>query len=154
MGNEYQIQIGEKENSVETKGVVTRCWLKGTRKKPDTGDITPVYEAGIKFEPPLSEKANELLPVMARTASVQLAPRLFGRFSAQPDSEATLTSDLEFAVRRGDWKLYIDRDGNPRELYDLESDPLEFFDRSDSEATIVADLMSRFSKLDYAGVGD
>ena len=27
-------------------------------------------------------------------------------------------SELEFVVRKGDWKLLIDRDGNPRELYD------------------------------------
>ena len=59
-------------------------------------------------------------------------------------------SDLEFAIRRGDWKLFLDRDGNPRELYNLSSDPLEFFDEIENEAGIVADLLSQFAKSGYA----
>ena len=56
-------------------------------------------------------------------------------------------SDLEFVIRRGDWKLFIDREGSPQALYDLATDPLEFFDRSASEPDIVRDLMARFQKL-------
>jgi len=58
-------------------------------------------------------------------------------------------SDLEFVIRSGDWKLFIDRDGNPRELYDLSTDPLEFFDQSDNEPDIVADLVAQFAKGGY-----
>lgn len=58
-------------------------------------------------------------------------------------------SDLEFAVRRGNWKLLIDHDGHPRELYELGLDPLEFFDVSDDEPGVVADLMSRFETQGY-----
>lgn len=36
-------------------------------------------------------------------------------------------SDLEFAVRMGDWKLFLDKKQQPRELYNLDEDPLEFF---------------------------
>ena len=56
-------------------------------------------------------------------------------------------SDLEFVIRRGDWKLFLDREGSPQALYDLATDPLEFFDRSASEPDIVRDLMARFQKL-------
>lgn len=63
-------------------------------------------------------------------------------------------SVLEFAIRVGNWKLFIDRDGNPRELYDLSSDPYEFFDKSAGQPGIVADLMSRFEELDYSGDGN
>ncbi|MDA0705076.1 MAG: sulfatase-like hydrolase/transferase [Proteobacteria bacterium] len=36
-------------------------------------------------------------------------------------------SDMEFAIRNGSWKLLLDRDATPRELYNLDEDPLEFF---------------------------
>ena len=58
-------------------------------------------------------------------------------------------SDLEFAIREGDWKLLIDRDGNPRELYDLASDALEFFNVRENKPGIVADLISRFETQGY-----
>jgi arylsulfatase A-like enzyme len=58
-------------------------------------------------------------------------------------------SDLEFAVRKGDWKLLIDREGNPRELYDLAVDPLEFFNVREDETAVVTDLMARFEAQSY-----
>ena len=57
-------------------------------------------------------------------------------------------SDLEFVIRRGDWKLMIDRHGQPKELYNLASDPLEFFDRLDSEPRMVEEMMVLFQELD------
>jgi arylsulfatase A-like enzyme len=57
-------------------------------------------------------------------------------------------SDLEFVIRRGDWKLFLDREGNPQALYDLATDPLEFFDRSAAEPDIVRDLVARFERLE------
>jgi len=58
-------------------------------------------------------------------------------------------SDLEFAVRTGDWKLFIDREGNPRDLYNLATDPLEFFDVSEKNPDVVANLISRFEAQEY-----
>lgn len=58
-------------------------------------------------------------------------------------------SDLEFAVREGDWKLLIDNEGNPRELYDLAVDPLEFFNVREDETAVVKDLMARFEAQGY-----
>ena len=58
-------------------------------------------------------------------------------------------SDREFVVRHGNWKLFLDRDGQPQELYDLAIDPLEFFDKSTDEPEIVADLLARFREASY-----
>jgi hypothetical protein len=47
----------------------------------------------------------------------------------------------------------IDRQGQPRELYNLASDPLEFFDKLDSEPRMVEEMMVVFQELDlFRGV--
>jgi arylsulfatase A-like enzyme len=38
-----------------------------------------------------------------------------------------LTGELEFAYRSGWWKLMLDGNREPRELYNLQDDPLELF---------------------------
>ena len=58
-------------------------------------------------------------------------------------------SEFEFVVRRGDWKLFLDRDGDPRELYELTVDPLEFFNVRVDHPDVVADLVSRFEAQRY-----
>lgn len=100
VGRRYQIQIGEKSDAFQTNGTVRRCRLKGTRRSEETGDVEPVYETGIEFDEARGDSLRELLPIMARTASIQLAPRLFGRLVAETDSAVTLTSDMDFEVKK------------------------------------------------------
>ena len=49
-------------------------------------------------------------------------------------------SDLEFALRSGPWKLLLDRQQTPRELYNLADDPLELFNLIDAEGGRVESL--------------
>lgn len=58
-------------------------------------------------------------------------------------------SPLEFVIRKGRWKLFLDHESRPRELYDLQTDPWEFFDRLADKPRIVAELVSIFNDTDY-----
>ncbi|MEM7100636.1 MAG: sulfatase-like hydrolase/transferase [Pseudomonadota bacterium] len=55
-------------------------------------------------------------------------------------------TELEYVVRRENWKLFIDRRGVPQELYDLVSDPLELFNLVEEQADKVAELVGVFEK--------
>jgi arylsulfatase A-like enzyme len=50
----------------------------------------------------------------------------------------------DYAFRRGDWKLLLNAELEPVELYDLARDPLELLDRSKNEPGRVAELTAAF----------
>ena len=54
-------------------------------------------------------------------------------------------SDLEFAVRNGQWKLLLNKQREPVELYNLDEDPLELFNLIDEHPDTVTMLMEAFA---------
>jgi arylsulfatase A-like enzyme len=55
-------------------------------------------------------------------------------------------SDLEFAVRKGPWKLLLDNEHRPRELFNLDEDPLELFNLMQSEPERAEMLLAVFAE--------
>ena len=51
----------------------------------------------------------------------------------------------DYAIRRGQWKLLLDAEGQPVALYDLDEDPLELVDRRDAYPQRVARLREAFA---------
>ncbi len=51
----------------------------------------------------------------------------------------------DFVYRQGNWKLILDRNHHPVELYDLNADKLEFFNRINEEPKVLAQLLAGFS---------
>ncbi len=53
-------------------------------------------------------------------------------------------SDLEYVVREGAWKLMLNRKQEPKELYNLSDDPLDFFNLVTDENKTTQHLVTIF----------
>ena len=52
----------------------------------------------------------------------------------------------EWAIRVGEWKMILDREENPKFLFNIERDPYEMFNKLDhpEQKTVQADLLEAF----------
>ena len=122
VGRKYRFQLGKGSEAMHLSGLVRWCKMAGT-EKCETGDVIPVYEAGIAFDSVLTEQANHLREFMEKSIIVDVRRRIFGRFRAQDSKPVTLESDSRFVVRQisqagvlVESSLLINRD----EIFDLE----------------------------------
>lgn len=99
IGRKYFAQVGPEGSAVSATGTVRRCSLKKTQMT-ENGDVEPVYEAGIEFDDVLTEGQSKLMPLVARNASLQLKPRLYGRFRPDQYETVTLEANARFEVKR------------------------------------------------------
>lgn len=82
---------------------------------------------GIDLFPTLSLAGGAEIPTDRKIDGMDITSVLTGASVPERNVVWALpsASDLEFAIRAGDWKLLLDRERKPRELYDLADDPLE-----------------------------
>lgn len=99
IGRKYRFHLGAAADSVQLTGAVRWCRMSGTVKQ-ETGDIVPVYDAGISFDDVLTEKAEELLQFMEKNITVDLKRRIAGRFKIETGGQVVLESESEFLVKQ------------------------------------------------------
>lgn len=52
----------------------------------------------------------------------------------------------EWAIRDGDWKLILDRDENPKFLFNISKDPYEVFNKVGKNKEVLSSLMTKFEE--------
>ncbi|MEM1436498.1 MAG: sulfatase-like hydrolase/transferase [Pseudomonadota bacterium] len=115
--------------------------------KPGTTSDVPVV--GMDLFVTLARLGNASLPDDRAIDGIDLEPVFSG--GALPERSLLWAldsvSELEFAVRQGAWKLLLDRERSPRELYNLAEDPLELFNLLATEPVRASRLQQRASAL-------
>ncbi len=108
--------------------------------KPGTTTDTPVI--GTDLFVTLTALGGGALPDDRPIDGIDIVPVLKGGTLPERAMFWALASvsDVEFAVRRGDWKLLSDGHYKPVALYNLREDPLEFFNLLEQQPKVVREL--------------
>lgn len=99
IGRKYRFRLGAHSKAVQLEGSVRWCRLSGTERQ-ESGDIVPVYEAGISFDDVLTDKAEELLQFMEKNIVLDLRKRISGRFTVDEANSLDLESHSGFEVKQ------------------------------------------------------
>jgi hypothetical protein len=99
VGRKYNFRLGDGAESVQLQGVVKWCRLAGTEKL-ETGDVVPVYSAGIAFDDILTSTAEQLHQFMEKNVILDLKQRIFGRLKVETEDEIDLETESKFLVKQ------------------------------------------------------
>ncbi|MBZ0113637.1 MAG: PilZ domain-containing protein [Thermoanaerobaculia bacterium] len=122
VGSNYRLQVPFEKEILDLPADVKWCHLVRTETNA-SGDVVPVYQAGIDFRSVLDEKARQILSFIESHIIVDLEQRLFGRFKIQDVETIELAESREFVVRRLSLSgMLIETGFSPQldEVFDLE----------------------------------
>jgi arylsulfatase A-like enzyme len=103
---------------------------------------------GMDFFVTLAELGRGTVPVDRPIDGISIEPLFDGHElpTRQMFWALDSMSELEYAVREGAWKLMLDRNQEPKELYDLSNDPLEFFNLITDENEKAQHLLTLYNE--------
>lgn len=98
-GRSYAVKIDYDERRIALDGTVAWCRLRGTRKN-DEGESVPYYAAGIELQSDLTDKAEEILPMLLERGSLHLERRLSAHVTPE-GTDATAPATVVEVSRSG-----------------------------------------------------
>ena len=99
VGRRYRFRLRYGETDLPLAGRVSWSFLASTRHN-ESGEIEPVYRAGIEFEDMLTDRARQLMRLLERRAVLGARERVFGRFPVTLPGGIEIDRGAEFQVRR------------------------------------------------------
>jgi c-di-GMP-binding flagellar brake protein YcgR len=97
VGRDYALTLRHGSDALRLTGVVAWCKLARTRRTA-SGESAPVYEAGMRFDGMLSERAEQLLHLLEESAIISLETRIAGRFKVPEGAPVSMESQAGFLV--------------------------------------------------------
>ena len=98
-GRHYTVNLDHLGRRVTLVATVAWCKLRGTRKQ-SSGEVAPVYRAGLRFQVLSGERLQELWEIIRGHAVVEVDDSVFGRFAPEQPQVVELDSDYRFSVRK------------------------------------------------------
>ena len=98
IGKQLKFKLGGGPADLELAGVVQWCHLAGKRMRDD-GGAELVYEAGIAFDPGVSEQIRDTLTFLGPDPVVVPERRFHGRYVLDDPAPLTVETEHEFHVR-------------------------------------------------------
>lgn len=98
-GRNYSVNLDHNGHRVTLVATVAWCKLRHTKKNP-SGDVVPVFRAGLRFQVLSGERLHELWQIIRDHAVVEVDDSVFGRFAPEQPQVVELDSDYKFSVRK------------------------------------------------------
>ena len=98
-GRRYSVNLDNGGRRVTLVATVAWCRLRSTKKNP-SGEVVPVYRAGLRFQVLAGERLHELWEIIRDHAVVEVDDSVFGRFAPEQPKVVELDSDYRFSVRK------------------------------------------------------
>jgi len=97
VGRNYQVKVRFRGHTLDLTGKIVWCTLVKTERQA-SGEVAPVYRAGVRFDKTLSEQGEQLAEVLGADPEARLAERITGRIRVPGNDDSGLDVIVPFSV--------------------------------------------------------